>query len=68
IVPYAELNLFYSAWLKEEEDLENEVIIPMDYDKKPEYVKEWGTQIENAFSEVYRVLKPGSYFTIVFQS
>lgn len=68
IVPYAELNLFYSAWLKEEEDLENEVIIPMDYDKKPEYVREWGTQIENAFSEVYRVLKPGAHFTIVFQS
>lgn len=68
IVPYAELNLFYSAWLKEEEDLENEVIIPMDYDKKPEYVKEWGNQIEKAFSEVYRVLKPGAYFTIVFQS
>lgn len=68
IVPYAELNLFYSAWLKEEEDLENEVIIPMDYDKKPEYVAKWGEDIERAFREVYRVLKPGAYFTIVFQS
>ncbi|WP_067727825.1 DNA methyltransferase [Oceanobacillus damuensis] len=68
VVPYAELNLFYSAWLKEEEDLDNEVIIPMDYDKKLEFVHDWGRQIEAAFSEVYRVLKPGAYFTIVFQS
>jgi DNA modification methylase/predicted RNA-binding Zn-ribbon protein involved in translation (DUF1610 family) len=68
VVPYAELNLFYSAWLKEKEDLENEVIIPMDYEKKIEYVRDWGRQIEEAFKEVYRVLKPGAYFTIVFQS
>lgn len=68
VVPYAELNLFYSAWLRQKEDLENEVIIPMDYEKKPEYVSLWGNMIEQAFSEVFRVLKPGSYFTIVFQS
>ena len=68
VVPYAELNLFYSAWLKEKEDLDNEVIIPMDYEKKIEYVKSWGSQLEEAFREVYRVLKPGAYFTIVFQS
>lgn len=68
VVPYAELNLFYSAWLKEEEDLENEVIIPMDYEKKIDFVKDWGKQLEDAFKEVYRVLKPGAYFTIVFQS
>ena len=68
VVPYAELNLFYSAWLKEKEDLENEIIIPMDYDKKIEFVKKWGKQLEFAFREVYRVLKPGAYFTIVFQS
>lgn len=68
VVPYAELNLFYSAWLKEKEDLENEIIIPMDYEKKIEYVKIWGKKIEEAFQEVYRVLKPGAYFTIVFQS
>lgn len=68
VVPYAELNLFYSAWLGEKEDLENEVIIPMDYEKKIEFVKQWGSMLEAAFQEVYRVLKPGAYFTIVFQS
>ncbi|EMF0127540.1 DNA methyltransferase [Enterococcus hirae] len=68
IVPYAELNLFYSAWLDEKEDLENEINIPMDYDKKQEWAESWGTMIEEAFSEVFRVLKPGAYFTLVFQS
>lgn len=68
MVPYAELNLFYSAWLNEKEDLENEIVIPMDFEKKEEFVKLWGQYIENAFSEIYRVLRPGAYFTIVFHS
>ncbi|MEW9095244.1 MAG: DNA methyltransferase [Clostridiaceae bacterium] len=68
MVPYAELNLFYSAWLNEKEDLENEIVIPMDFEKKDEYIKLWGKYIENAFGEIYRVLRPGAHFTIVFHS
>lgn len=68
MVPYAELNLFYSAWLHEKEDLDNEIIIPMDYEKKDGYVEIWGAYIEKAFGEVFRVLKPGAYFTVVFHS
>lgn len=68
MVPYAELNLFYSAWLNEKEDLENEIMIPMDYEKKDGYVELWGSYIEKAFGEVFRVLKNGAYFTIVFHS
>ena len=68
MVPYAELNLFYSAWLQEKEDLENEIMIPMDYEKKEGYVELWGSYIEKAFGEVFRVLKPGAYFTVAFHS
>ena len=68
MVPYAELNLFYSAWLHEKEDLENEIMIPMDYEKKEGYVELWGSYIEKAFGEVFRVLKPGAHFTVVFHS
>lgn len=68
MVPYAELNLFYSAWLNKKEDLGNEVIIPMDYEKKEEWAEKWGSMIKEAFGEIYRVLKPGAYLTIVFQS
>ena len=68
MVPYAELNLFYSAWLHEKEDLEEEIMIPMDYEKKEGFVELWGSYIERAFGEVFRVLKPGAYFTVVFHS
>lgn len=68
IVPYAELNLFYSAWLNEKEDLENEIIIPMDFEKIEGFTEVWGQYIREAFSEVYRTLKIGAYFTIVFHS
>ena len=68
MVPYAELNLFYSAWLNEKEDLENEIMIPMDYEKKEGYVELWGSYMEKAFGEVFRVLKPGAYFTVAFHS
>lgn len=68
MVPYAELNLFYSAWLHEKEDLDNEIMIPMDYEKKDGYVEIWGAYIERAFGEVFRVLRPGAYFTVVFHS
>lgn len=68
MVPYAELNLFYSAWLHEKEDLDNEIMIPMDYEKKDGYVELWGSYIEKAFGEVFRVLKPGAYFTVAFHS
>lgn len=68
MVPYAELNLFYSAWLHEKEDLDNEIMIPMDYEKKAGYVELWGTYIEKAFGEIFRVLKPDAYFTVVFHS
>ncbi|MBS4931805.1 MAG: hypothetical protein KH020_10880 [Clostridiales bacterium] len=68
MVPYAELNLFYSAWLNEKEDLANEIIIPMDYEKKEGYVELWGKYIEQAFGEVFRTLKPGAHFTVAFHS
>lgn len=68
MVPYAELNLFYSAWLHEKEDLDNEIMIPMDYEKKDGYVELWGSYIEKAFGEIFRVLRPGAYFTVAFHS
>ena len=68
MVQYAELNLFYSSWLNEKEDLANEIIIPMDYEKKDGYVELWGQYIEQAFGEIFRVLKPGAHFTVAFHS
>lgn len=68
MVPYAELNLFYSAWLHEKEDLDGEIIIPMDFEKKDGYVEKWGKYIETAFGEATRVLRQGGHFTVAFHS
>jgi len=67
-VPYFELNLFYSAWLGEEEKWDIEVVIPMEKDGDPYYVNVWANLITPVFEEIYRVLKPGRFFTLMFHS
>ena len=68
-VGYYELNLFYSAWLREaSENLDEEVIIPMETDNDPEYAEKWGRMITPVFEEAKRVLKPGRYLTLLFHS
>jgi len=67
-IPFYELNLFYSAWLKQEEDFEHEIIIPMDFEKKTGYVEKWGNMMVQPLMEIKRVLKPGRYVTLAFHS
>lgn len=67
-VPYFELNLFYSAWLNKEERWHDEVVIPMETDDDPYYVDVWAELITPVFQQVYRVLKPGRFFTLMFHS
>jgi len=67
-IPFYELNLFYSAWLGEKEDFEHEIIIPMDYEKKPGYVAKWGGMMLGPLREIRRTLKPGRYVTLAFHS
>lgn len=67
-VPYFELNLFHSSWLKEEERWSEEIIIPMETDEDPYYVDLWAKMITPAFQEIYRVLKPNRFFTLMFHN
>jgi len=68
-VGYYELNLFYSAWLRERsEEFDEEVIIPMETDDDPEYAKKWAEMMEPILSEAKRCLKPGRYMTLLFHS
>lgn len=68
-VGYYELNLFYSAWLREQsEEFDEEVIIPMETDNDPEYAKKWGEMMEPILREAKRCLKPGRYMTLLFHS
>jgi DNA modification methylase/DNA-directed RNA polymerase subunit RPC12/RpoP len=68
-VGYYELNLFYSAWLRNSsEDFDEEVIIPMETDDDPEYAKKWGQMMKPILGEAKRCLKPGRYMTLLFHS
>jgi len=66
-IGYYELNTFFTSWLENtDENLEDEVIIPMETDKEEKFVKEWGEQMRKVFRECIRVLKPHRYITIMF--
>lgn len=68
-VGYFELNLFYSAWLRNHsENLDDEVIIPMETDDDPEYARKWADMMSPILKETTRVLKPGRYMTLLFHS
>ena len=68
-VGYYELNLFYSAWLRNTaEEFDDEVIIPMETDDDPKYAKRWGQMMEPILREAKRTLKPGRYMTLLFHS
>lgn len=68
-VGYYELNLFYSAWLRDRsESLDEEVIIPMETDDDPEYAQKWADMMTPILREAERTLKPGRYLTLLFHS
>lgn len=68
-VGYYELNLFYSAWLRDRsENFDDEVIIPMETDDDPEYAQKWGDMMTPILREAKRTLKPGRYLTLLFHS
>lgn len=66
-VPYFELNMFQSAWLRMEEHYDDEIMIPMD-SEKDHGVQKWGEMMRPVFSEIERVLRSRRWLTIAFQS
>lgn len=67
-IGYYELNKFFTCWMEEDDELDEEVIIPMETDDEDEYVEKWGQMIRPVFEESVRVLKPGRYITIMFHN
>jgi hypothetical protein len=64
-VPYGDLNLLIESWHHLFADLQHEVLV----DKKREKSAEkYGTMMKQAFAELYRILKPGRWATIVFHN
>lgn len=64
-VPYGDLNLLIESWHQLFANLQHEVLV----DKKREKsVEKYGAMMRAAFVELYRILKPGRWATIVFHN
>lgn len=66
-VPYFEQSQLWNAWLNFTVDYENEIVISDSPDRKKS-IKEFADDINESISEIYRVLKPQSYFVFTFHS
>ncbi|MDO8957960.1 MAG: DNA methyltransferase [Deltaproteobacteria bacterium] len=64
-VPYGDLNLLIESWHELFANLLHEVLV----DKKREKsIERYGAMMRTAFAELYRILKPGRWATIVFHN
>ena len=62
---YSDLNFLWEAWLGQFTDIEEEAIISR---KQGKGVKEYKQLMTESFHEVYRILKPGRWMTMVFHN
>lgn len=66
-VPYFEQSQIWNAWLNFTVDYSNEIVISDSPDRNKS-INEFEDDINMAISEIYRVLKPQSYFVFTFHS
>lgn len=64
-VPYGDLNLLIESWHQLFANLQYEVLIDKKRNKSAET---YGSMMRRAFIELYRILKPGRWATIVFHN
>ena len=63
---YSDMNLFQEAWLPERTDHSREAVIHTTGKRKNGSAERYEELLRNAFSEAFRVLKPGRYMSVVF--
>ena len=63
---YSDMNLFQEAWLPETTDHSREAVIHTTGKRKNGSEERYEELLRNAFSEAFRVLKPGRYMSVVF--
>lgn len=62
---YSELSAFWDAWLRVKENNETEAIVNKSHNKS---ILDYQKMMTKAFSEYYRVLKPGHWITVEFHN
>ncbi len=66
-IPYLELSMLWNSWLKKEVNFEDEIIISNAKERKKD-INDYNRLINDVFAEVYRILKPNRYFSLMFNS
>jgi DNA modification methylase len=66
-IPYLELSMMWNGWLKKTVDYENEIIISEARERKKD-INNYNELLNQVFEEIQRVLKPGKYFSLMFNS
>ena len=63
---YSDMNLFQEAWLRETTDPVHEAVVHTTGKRKNGARERYEALLRGAFSEAFRVLKPGRYMSVVF--
>ncbi len=63
---YSDMNLFQEAWLGETTDHAREAVVHTQGKRKNGSEERYEELLRGAFSEAFRVLKPGRYMSVVF--
>jgi hypothetical protein len=63
---YSDMNLFHEAWLGETTDHASEAVVHTTGKRKNGAADRYEALLRNAFTEAFRVLKPGRYMSVVF--
>lgn len=63
---YSDMNLFQEAWLGETTDDAREAVVHTTGRRKKGSEERYEALLRSAFSEAFRVLKPGRYMSVVF--
>ena len=63
---YSDMNLFHEAWLGEVTDHRAEAVVHTTGKRKKGAEEKYENLLRKAFSEAWRVLKPGRYMSVVF--
>ncbi len=66
-IPYLELSMMWNSWLKKSVDYENEIIVSEARERKKD-IHNYNELLNQVFEEIQRVLKPGKYFSLMFNS
>lgn len=63
---YSDMNLFHEAWLGQVTDHASEAVVHTTGKRKVGAAERYELLLRGAFSEAYRVLKPGRFMSVVF--